>query len=66
MKLGEVLSVWVVFLITNMLLGAWSLNYVLMIFIGKHIPIFATILGGLVLGQFTVPLAILCWIIKLC
>lgn len=53
-------------LIFNLTLGGVSFAYVLDFVFAKHIPWYADVLGGLVLGQFTVPGMIICWILKLC
>lgn len=50
----------------NLLLGAWSINYLLMFFLAKTIPLIAAIIIGLFAGEFTIPLAIVVWILHAC
>jgi len=56
-------SIW---LLINAVFGAISFDYVLWFIWGKNIPFFADIVCGLFVGQFTIPLAIVFWILKLC
>jgi hypothetical protein len=44
--------------VTNVLLGAWSVNYLLGFFLERTIPFLGAALIGLVAGQFTLPVAI--------
>jgi hypothetical protein len=52
--------------IFNLALGGVSFAYCLFNIFGKTVPIFADVIAGLFLGEITVPLAIVVWIIKLC
>lgn len=49
----------------NITIGAWSIIEILSWF-GKDIPLMADIIAGLFLGQFSVPVAIFGWILRLC
>jgi hypothetical protein len=53
-------------LLFNLALGGVCFDYVLATTIGKDVPWYADAVAGLFLGQFAVPAAIICWIIKLC
>ena len=45
-------------LMTNVVLGAWSVNYLLGFFLEKTIPFLGAAAIGLVAGQFTFPVAV--------
>jgi hypothetical protein len=47
----------------NILLGKWSIDYIGMTGFGVTVPVLPAIIGGLLLGEFTVPAAILVWIL---
>lgn len=53
-------------LLFNMLLGGITFNYCLWYIFNKDIPWFADVVCGLFLGEVTVPLAIVCWVLDLC
>lgn len=48
----------------NLLLGGASFDYVLYSVLGKDIPWYGDMLAGLFVGEFTVPAAIVCWILR--
>ena len=52
-------------LLFNLTLGYVSVQYLLTTFIGNAAPWGAALLGGLVLGQVTVPAAAAVWLIQL-
>ena len=43
-----------------------SVNYCLESILGKTVPFWAAMVAGLVLGQFTVPIAVVCWLLRMC
>lgn len=49
----------------NITVGAWSVGEILFWF-GKNIPLWADILIGLFVGQFSIPIAVVGWLLKLC
>jgi predicted membrane-bound spermidine synthase len=52
-------------LLINLVLGAWSINYILMWF-GKDIPFIADALIGLFVGEISIPVAFVGWLLKVC
>jgi hypothetical protein len=52
-------------LIFNALLGSWSVNYLLLVFAGKVIPFIGALVIGLIAGEFTIPIAVIVYILKL-
>lgn len=52
-------------LILNITVGAWSVIEILSWF-GKSIPLWANALIGLFVGEFSIPVAIIGWILKIC
>lgn len=52
-------------LIANLIFGGTSVNYLLAEFVGKTMPFFWAVVVGTILGQFTIPIAIVVWILKL-
>lgn len=57
---------WVIILLCNLVFGGWSVNYLLDIFAGKVIPFFWAMVIGLFAGQFSIPVAVVVWILKMC
>ena len=51
-------------LLVNIALGIWSVNYLLLVFFEKTMPIFWAFVVGLFLGEFTVPAAVMTLILK--
>lgn len=51
-------------LIFNILIGGWSVNYLLAFFLEKDIPFFADALIGLFTAEISVPLAIIVWLLQ--
>jgi len=51
-------------LILNLILGSWSINVILLQFLGKTIPWIGAALIGLVAGEISVPVAIVITILK--
>ena len=46
--------------IFNLALGGWSVDYLLQLFAGKDIPFWADAIIGLIVGEVSIPLAIVC------
>jgi len=53
------------FLIINLTLGAYLFAYSLESLIGKHIPWYGNVIGGLILGELSIPVGVICWILRL-
>jgi EamA domain-containing membrane protein RarD len=53
-------------LAVNLTLGAMAFNYSVETIFGKHLPIFVDVLGGLFLGELTIPCAVVCWVAAAC
>lgn len=53
-----------VILLMNVILGGWSVNLLLDLF-GKNIPFFWDVVIGLILGQFTIPAALVVKILQM-
>jgi hypothetical protein len=56
----------VMLLIINITVGALCFQYALWSIFAKDIPWYGDVMVGLVGGQFAVPVAFVCWIIRLC
>lgn len=56
----------VVILITNLLLGGFAVDYCTNTIAGLNAPFWADCIAGLFLGQFAVPLMIICWFLQVC
>lgn len=52
-------------IILNITVGAWSVIEILSWF-GKSIPLWVNALIGLFVGEFSIPVAIIGWILKIC
>ena len=66
---GEVLTgcgCWIIFAIVNLTLGALCFDYSLSYIFAKDVPWYADMVCGLFLGEFTIPAAIICWILNMC
>ena len=55
---------YLVILIANCILGAWSVNYLLLMFFNKTIPFIGAFVIGLFTGEITIPVAIVFSILK--
>ena len=53
-----------VMLVVNLIFGATSVNYLLTTFLGKALPFGWAMITGLFVGEFTIPTAIVVWILK--
>lgn len=53
-------------LVFNLALGSFAFQYSLWSIFAKDVPWYADMIAGLFLGEFVVPLAVLCWIVRLC
>lgn len=49
----------------NLTVGAMCFAYSLRSILGADVPWWADALGGLFLGQITIPLAVICWVLRL-
>ena len=58
-------SIYAVILLINLVFGGWSIDYILGWF-AKEIPFVADMCIGLFLGELTIPVAIVVWILQLC
>lgn len=56
---------WVSLLILQLAVGAFTFNYCLQNILGKDVPWYVDIVAGLFLAEFTLPLAVLIWVLKL-
>lgn len=56
----------IIFILFNIAIGGISVDYCLWYLFEKNVPWFADVIGGIFLGEFTVPLMVLCWLLKLC
>jgi hypothetical protein len=63
---GGYCGCWTIVMLINALIGGWSFDYCLYSILGKDIPWFGDMICGLFLGEVTVPLAIVCWVMRLC
>ena len=55
-----------VVMILNLLLGGWSFDYCLWAIFGKDIPFWGDMICGFFAGEVTIPLAIVCFILRCC
>lgn len=55
----------VLVMVFNLTIGYISVQYLLTTFIGNAAPWGAALIGGLFLGQVTVPAALLVWLVQL-
>ena len=53
-------------IVINTLIGGFCFDYSLWCIFNKNVPWYADAIAGTVLGEFTIPIAVTCWIIKLC
>lgn len=54
-----------IILLLNLLFGGVSVNYLLEVFLSKTIPLFWAVVIGIFAGQFTIPVAVIVWVLKL-
>jgi len=47
-------------------IAIWSVNYLLMLFFQKTLPIIAAMVIAVFTGEFTVPIAVVVYILRLC
>lgn len=50
--------------VMNVIFGGMSVNYLLSVFAGNVLPGVWAIIVGLFVGEFTIPLSIVVWILK--
>lgn len=55
---------WIVILILNLVLGGWSVNYLLLAFLEKSLPFFWATVIGLFVGEFSIPVAVVVKILQ--
>lgn len=63
---GGVVGCGCVIVIINLLLGGVTFNYCLESFFNFTINFWGAMACGIFIGEFTVPLAIVCWILRAC
>ena len=51
-------------LVFNLLIGGWSVNYLLAFFLTKTIPFIGAALIGLIIGEISVPVAVVIAILQ--
>ena len=56
---------WVAVLLINLTIGGWSVSYLLESFTGKVIPFVGAALIGLIVGEISIPVAIVVWLLRL-
>lgn len=56
---------WILYVLVGATIGAVAFDYSLFCFTGKGVNAFWDVLGGAVLGGITIPLAVICYILKL-
>lgn len=55
-----------ILIVVNISVGAWSVSYLLDKLLGKDIPLIADILIGLIVAEITIPVAIVVKILEIC
>lgn len=63
---NKFLGCFIVFLIINLTIGAVCFDYSLNAIFGKDIPWYGDVACGLFLGEFTIPVALICWVLIQC
>ncbi len=63
---SKVLSCWLTIVVLNLTLGGWCFHYSLLSVFGKNVSWIVDVLAGALLGQFTIPAAVVCWVMRLC
>ena len=63
---GMTCGCWIALMVFNLLIGAWSVNYCLESFLNKTVETWIAMLAGLFLAEITFPLAVVCWLLRLC
>ena len=64
MRIGCILLI--VLLAINLSIGGLCFDYALYSILGKDIPFYGDAIAGLFLGEIAIPLALVCWIVRLC
>ena len=54
----------VALLVFNVLVGSWSVNYLLEFFLSKTIPFLGSALIGLFVGEISIPVAVVIAVLK--
>lgn len=65
MKAKTGCGIYLFILALNLTVGAWSVIEILSWF-GKSIPLIANVIIGLFVGEFSIPVAIIGYILKVC
>jgi hypothetical protein len=55
---------WLLLVVFNLLVGGWSVNYLLSFFLEKTIPFVGAMLIGLFAGEISVPVAVVIAMLK--
>ena len=63
--LGVGCSLWIGVIILNLTLGAYCFAFSLDFLFGKSVDTSWNVISGLFLGELTIPVAVICWILKL-
>ena len=50
--------------IFNVLIGGWSVSYLLAFFFSKTIPFLGAALLGLIVGEVSIPIAVVVWLLR--
>jgi len=61
----EKLGCYTIAVLAALFIGGWSVNYILINLFDKAIPFGYAMIAGLFLSQFTFPIAIIVWVLKL-
>jgi hypothetical protein len=62
-KLKTGCFIWIVIILINIIIGAWSVSEILSWF-GKDIVLIGDVLIGLLAGEISIPVAIIGWVLK--
>jgi hypothetical protein len=52
-------------MIFNILVGSWSVDYLLNFFLAKDIPFIGDALIGLIVAEISVPVAVVIWLLQM-
>lgn len=55
---------WILVLIFNLIVGGWSVNYLLDFFLSKTIPFWGAMIIGIIVAEFSIPVAIVIFILR--
>jgi hypothetical protein len=57
---------WIAVIILNLTLGAYCFSYSAHEIFGVEVPLILAVIGGLFLGELTIPVAVIVWILVSC